>query len=88
MRALKRFLASVMLAFFIRAIIALSFQLFNSYGSNTTDARSSAFCLPIRLRAEGRGQVDTDARFGSSINDRLITAGTAPTDTRGIRIPF
>jgi hypothetical protein len=40
------------------------------------------------LRAGSRDNVDNEARFGSSINDRLITAGTAPTDTRGIRIPF
>jgi hypothetical protein len=27
-------------------------------------------------------------RVSFPINDRLITAGTVPTDTRGIRIPF
>jgi len=88
MRALKRFLASVMLAFFIRAIIALSFELFKSYSSGASDVRSSAFSLPMGLRAGSRDNVDTEAHFGSSINDRLITADTAPTDTRGIRIPF
>jgi hypothetical protein len=50
--------------------------------------RSSAFVLPIDLRADGRGNVDAGAHFGSSINDRLITAATAPADAPRIRIPF
>jgi hypothetical protein len=50
--------------------------------------QSSAFFLPIGLRADSRGNIDTDARFGSSINDRLITAATAAANAPRIRIPF
>jgi hypothetical protein len=51
MRALKRFLASVMLAFFIRAIIAFSYRLFKLDSLSMTAERPSAFPRPIRLRA-------------------------------------
>jgi hypothetical protein len=53
-----------------------------------TDVRSSAFLLRVGLLADSRGNVDTDARFGLSINDRLITAATAPANAPRIRIPF
>jgi hypothetical protein len=53
-----------------------------------TDVRSSAFLLRVGLLADSRGNVDTDARFGSSINDRLITAAMAPANAPRIRIPF
>jgi hypothetical protein len=53
-----------------------------------TDVLSSAFSLRVGLLADSQGNVDTDARFGSWINDRLITAATALANAPRIRIPF